>query len=520
MYSERYLTWLKSLKSCGLTNEQCCGLAMLYYWEIVARDNESNADVSEGWDFVSEADFAEMRTMSAFLSLAQVTETINDIIKILRVKLPKPRYTMDGREISTLHTIEEESDETTRLFDRCKDELRYLESLGKLIPEQYREPRIAFALGEHINTTFFKDDIVGITHVIDRIRETKSPFTRVMTGKKLVPHFAESLPFQATFRGFTTGRILEFLWPIISYLFYVKDSQKPINYDMQFCEPAQFYKFCLPIVANLIKDNRDLFEDNMNIFAQEKIIADFSATTLEAHVFNFLENVYGFPNDSSQMSQFERLNANVCVFYETVCALVKNINNPNLVAHGLEPIGRFGTLWKWTRDGNTPVLHDPSIPSLIDSLVKTGAGRTHLLFFDAADEGRAMMIQGEGSDEEYETLLLAVINAYQPDSIAYAIPALSPTNPEVTLMYVLQFNGQDDPCFSVYPYAFTRGRGFGIETPILENRRDSAWANSFALRIQDFMRSKFVADIPLLSDYGEQGEVILDDAESVLRATK
>ena len=172
------------------------------------------------------------------------------------------------------------------------------------------------------------------------------------------------------------------------------------------------------------------------------------------------------------------------------------------------------------RVGNTPVMHDPSIPSLIDALVKTGAGRTHLLFFDAEDEGRAMMVQGKGSDEDYETLLLAVINAYQPDSIAYAIPALSPKNPEVTLMYVLQFNGQDDPCFSVYPYAFTRGQGFGIETPIIENRCDPAWANSFALRIQDFMKSKFVADIPLLSDYGEQGEVILNDAKSVLRAAK
>ena len=134
MYSQRYLTWLKSIKSCGLTNEQGCGLAMIYYWEIVARDDESDADVSEGWDFVSEADFAEMRTMSASLAITQITETINDIIKTLRIRLPRPRYTMDGREISTLHTIKEESDEATKLFNRCKDELRYLESLGKLIP--------------------------------------------------------------------------------------------------------------------------------------------------------------------------------------------------------------------------------------------------------------------------------------------------------------------------------------------------------------------------------------------------
>ena len=95
MQTTIYKNWISKTQECGITNEQACGLAIIYAWNLTSPKGEKEAPNKDlFWNFVEKNDFNELNkyfSTDDFFKFIPILKLAGEMLNV-----PMPNSRVDG----------------------------------------------------------------------------------------------------------------------------------------------------------------------------------------------------------------------------------------------------------------------------------------------------------------------------------------------------------------------------------------------------------------------------------------
>lgn len=324
MTTTTYKNWIAKTRECGFTNEQACGLAMLYAWTLTRRESADDLpDTESFWTFVDKDEFDQLNK-SAF--------SVDDFVRfvpefklageLLRVPMPLERTDSSGMPAALLNLQWDAGPEIGPTVDevlllRHRFDMLWCQRVGECLQEEIKTPKHAFVFAEYVTHGFIKFDPEGFTRILNGLLDKKSPFSSVFSSKSLVKQlngFEGYEPFQIALLGFSSGQLGELVWNLQRVLFYKQTDGTLINIDKQYLASSLFLEFAAPVITNFINIHRNSYLNSGLLIASEYDLANAGESQPFDQLVETMEKRYGILLSPDSESKSLNLLANVAAF--------------------------------------------------------------------------------------------------------------------------------------------------------------------------------------------------------------
>ena len=425
MQTTIYKNWLSKTQECGFTNEQACGLAILYAWNLTSPKSENETPDSDiFWNFVEKNDFDEINKNSFliddFIKFIPILKLAGEM---LNVPIPNSRVDGTGEPTSILNMDwQDEPVASPRINDilllRHRFDLLWCQYVGESLREEIRTPMHAYAFADYLTHGFIKFDPEGYSRILHNLLRKQSPIVSVFTSKYFVGERNGLLghePFQIALLGFMSNldpKLGEQLWNIQRVLFYKQPSGDPVNLEKQDLPLTSFLEFAIPTVMDFIDNHESTHADLNRLVASEYIYRGADYNILE-HFTSLMESRYGFSSGLENESKSLNLLINAAAFYTFSCLKIRNLKNRISELPSLRMLDDAGLLW--ARDVEQPQPLKIEAVQCFDVMLSWRSGASWGLFL----ETEAGFIQRAyiGDTTEYDDvddLFAKICSAYKP----------------------------------------------------------------------------------------------------------
>ena len=459
-----YHNWVAKTKECGLTNEQACGIAMLYAWTLtqpVAADEQ--VDTESFWTFLPQDEFNKINessfTVQDFFEFVPVFKLAGEV---LRVSMPQERK--DGANgVAKLLNLswQDESDDgppiDTVLLYRHRFDLTWCQQVGECLREEIRTPLHAYVFANQVTHGFSTFDPEGFSRILHALLTKKSPFVSTLTSKNLVKNstgFHGYEPFQIALLGFVQPDLGEDIWNLQRVLFFAQPGGDPINLEKQYLKVSSFIEFADPAITEFINGKKEAYLKLGCHVATEYILRNGA----QGQHFEQLESLllvrYGFSYLDEYVDPSQTLLMNVAAFYTICCLRIKNVTNQVSKLPSLKMVDDMGLLWTKDIEQSVPLLHDAI--ECFDVMLSWRYGAAWGLFIEAANGFVQRVYVGESTEvSSIASLLTKICVAYHPKQCVLAFLSnsfpLEGEAPEDKLKCLfLSLRHQLDPVLDVY----------------------------------------------------------------------
>jgi len=420
-----YKNWLSKIKECGLTNEQACGLAILYAWNLTApkKDGETQ-NTNQFWKFVEKKDFDEINensfTTDDFIQFIPILKLAGEI---LRVPIPKNREDHIGEPATLLNLDWEKTPFTDSNVDdvlllRHRFDLLWCQTLGESLRTEIKTPRHAYVFANYLTHGFIKFDPEGYTRILNKLLWKRSPFVLMFTSEYYVIEkdgLVGYEPFQIALHGFSSTldpKLGESLWNIQRVLFYKQPSGDPINLEKQHLPLTLFLEFSFPIIMDFIENNIARHIELNQLIASEYLFRSDGYEPLK-QLINLMEARYGFTSGLDNKSKPLNLLMNAACFYTTCCLKIRNLTNRISELPTLRMLDDIGFLWAHDEE-QLETLREEAI-QCFNVMLSWRSGESWGLFLETEAGFIQRAYIGDTSKyEEVDDLFSKICTAYQP----------------------------------------------------------------------------------------------------------
>lgn len=425
MLTETYKNWLSKTKECGFTNEQACGLAILYAWKLTAPKKDGESQNTElFWQFVDKNHFDDINenafSTNDFIEFIPVFKLAGEI---LRVPMSKNRFDHIG-DPTTLLDLDWENEQVTGqniddvLLLRHRFDLLWCQTFGESLREEIRTPIHAYVFASSLTHALNKYDPQCYSGILNKLLWKQSPFVRMFTSIQFVNEsngLANYEPFQIAFRGFLSDDNLELgeaLWNLQRLLFYKQPDGAPINLDKQDLPLTSFFEFSTPLVVGFIDEHMPRHAELSRIVASEYLFRSHEYGP-HSQLYSLMEDRYGFTSELENESKPLNLLMNAASFYTVCCLKIRNLTNRISELPTLRMLDDIGFLW--TRDvEQVQPLRDEAI-QCFDVMLSWRSGASWGLFLETESGFIQRAYIGDKSEyAEVDDIFAKICCAYQP----------------------------------------------------------------------------------------------------------
>jgi TPR repeat protein len=448
-----YNNWLAKTLECGLTNEQACGLAMLYAWTLARKDStEETVDTEAFWTFIDQKDFDEIKkntfSLEDFWRFLPELKTAGELLK---VKMPDSRIDASG-EPATLLDMQwqaeplEGLDNIDVLCLHHRFDMLWCQRVGECLRREIRTPLHAYVFADYIAEGFRELDPEGFARILDKLLHRRSPLVRIFSDKYLVKStngFEGHEPFHLALIGFMAGqdnRLGELLWNIQRVLFYSQPSGAPVNLDKQCLGLDDFVVFATPLVTTFVNNNKPSHLNVSALISTEYLLQSADKYQPLTQLYSLMQDRYGFPLDNSAESLSLRLLVNAAAFFTISCLHIKNLTNQIARLPTLRMLDTEGLLWTRDVEGHQPLLNEAI--DCFNIMLSWRLGPAQALFLETENGLIQRAYIGEESKlEDILAVFSKICTAYKPFRcvIAYMVqddpsPVIDPINTQVVFL--------------------------------------------------------------------------------------
>ena len=450
-----YNNWIKKTLECGLTNEQACGLAMLYAWTLTKRDsNEAVLDTESFWTFIDQEDFNEIKSDAfSFEDFASFLPELKIAGEILRVEMPDSRVDASGEPTTLLSTEWQlEPTEGPDIVDvlclRHRFDMSWCQRVGESLRREIRTPRQAYVFADYVADGFRQLDPEGFTRILNKLLYRKSPLVGMFSDKYQVNStngFEGYEPFQIALTGFMANqdiRLGESLWNIQRVLFYSQPSGDPVNLDKQCLELDDFLVFAVPLVTTFLNNHKSSHLNLSALIASEYLLRSAEKHQQLKQLYSLMQDRYAFQLDKSDESLSHRLLLNAAAFFTMSCLQIKNLTNQIAGISTLRMLDTEGLLWAREMEESQPLL-DEAI-HCFNLMLSWRLGPAQALFLETESGFVQRAYVGEQSKfEDILSVFFKICLAYEPTHcvISYMVqddlsPVTDPINTKILFLSI------------------------------------------------------------------------------------
>lgn len=448
-----YKNWLAKTLEFGLTNEQACGLAMLYAWTLARRDsNEETVDTEAFWTFIDKNDFNEIKkntfSLEDFWRFFPELKTAGELLK---VEMPDSRIDASG-EPATLLNMKWQAEplEGPDIIDvlclHHRFDMVWCQRVGECLRREIRTPLHAYVFADYVADCFRQLDPEGFARILDKLIHLRSPLVRMFSHRYMVKStngFEGYEPFQIALTGFMENqdiRLGEALWNLQRLLFYKQPGGDKINLDKQCINPRDFLDFTTPLVTSFVNNQESSYLKTSALIATEYLHRSAEKCQPLKQFYSLMQDRYGFSSDTEDESVSLRLLLNAAAFFTISCLHIKNLTNQIANLPTLRMLDTEGLLW--TRDMEQPQpLLDEAI-HCFNVMLSWRLGPAQALFLETESGFIQRAYVGEESKlEDIFYVFSKICVAYNPIRcvIAYMIqddpsPVTDPINTQVVFL--------------------------------------------------------------------------------------
>jgi hypothetical protein len=511
MSTPLFQNWLAKTKECGFSNEQACGLAMLYAWNLTYRKSENETQNPDSyWTFMDQKKFNDLNENSfVFQDFIEIAPEFKLAGELLRTRVPKERQNSSG-EAATFFNLSwpDESPSETNINDlllfRHRFDSMWCQRIGESLRLEIRTPLHAFAFANSVTHGFNEIDPLGFTYVLNAILKKLSPLAWVFTNPDFLKNtngLADYEPFQLALTGFSIGIdpiIAEPIWNLQRLLFYKQPSGQPTNLEKQNLPLESFTAFAAPITENFININKDSYVPLNRNIASEYIYRASNETKFSDQLRSLLQKRYGFTTEIGSEDKSLSLVINAAAF-DTICSLqIRNITNRNLESIPLYALDDVGLLWG--RDLEQPIeLRDEAF-NCFDVMLSWRQAASWGLFLETQSGFIQRAYIGDTSEyEEVENLFAKICTAYSPSRCFVALWTHQPeteSDPSVNSDQVIFASFNRTGPMGVYIFEGVtdnqEGRSLG---EYLGYSTDEAFCNAYFQKVRDCMLGEVSEEI-------------------------
>ena len=330
--SESYLNWLRRCNELGLTNEQTCGAAMIYYWSFVWRKDETSiVDEESFWGFSDQEEFGyNKHAYPKPEDFSPYIDVFRNVGVLLGVNLPE-RYDDDGKETKLLDFGPSTNQDTIgdKLFDRHIFDVELCAALGSSLRPEIREPKKAFAVAEHLSDTFYLKDVIGFHHILQSILERKSPWLSAVTTPQIVKSLiTEPAIYSILANLHDNNEIDSQVWNISKAVFYNQQTLEPINTSMQYMDTEEFIQALYSRFEPFVLQNKDYYMSvAKHIGPGFNLENTICLANVEKPVKQHLSETFGFIENGTK-PRLDQLVENAAALKAVALFLIKTIGKP------------------------------------------------------------------------------------------------------------------------------------------------------------------------------------------------
>ena len=329
-----FLDWLEATRRCGFSNEQACGLAILFAWRLTQRkspDELENRD--KYWQFVSEEDFVKYKE-----SKFKDSDLLDFIpqLKLASIALSAgiALHNEDlGRRSEGLNYLLDKNIDTSdlnaepikdKLLDRHNFDLLWLQKVGECLREEIRNPLSAYVFADFIADVCLELDPDMYITIVNSLVGKLSPFANVLTSDFYLPNISGFEPIQIALLGFSDKEIGEIVWNLQRILFYQQPTGQPKNLDKQYLNLSEFVSFADPILFEFIDANRASLIDASRLIASEYILRSEKNGEFIDQFYELMDLHYGF-SKHLEANLTTKVLMNSAATYTLACLCIRNI---------------------------------------------------------------------------------------------------------------------------------------------------------------------------------------------------
>jgi len=396
--TQTYVDWLKKCQECGFSNEQICGLSMLYYWKQTFRTSDSDEmDVESFWGFVTKEDFARNIQNITFQEEAEsIIKTFQESSDFLRVSFEQKRYTSDGDITGIFSSAPENLDRyEPKLLEKHNFDLKWLERLGLSLVQEHRDPEVAYSLAEKFGGYLFNADPQAFNKILPAVLFKLSPILHALTTTAYVNITVAYIPFQLALIGFMgKHKIDESIWNLQRTIFYSQPEGSLIREELQKSNSIEFVNESLEIIKPFIYKDREFYFSISSQIQEEYILEANTVEYFLSRLQYLLKQRYQISDPSNDFDLTNVL-INAACFYTVCCLLIKNISNPFKVEDNLKMATDDGLLWRLGKfDGNTEQAALTYFPKVLSwrsgvcsvMFIETQNNRKYFLYLPSQDD--------------------------------------------------------------------------------------------------------------------------------------
>ena len=455
IYSSTYNNWIAKTQQCGLTNEQACGLAMLYAWTLTRRESDDETiDIESFWTFISQEDFNEIKKSTfSFDDFLNFLPELKLAGELLQVEMPDSRLDAEGGK-ATLLNMEwqvqpaNSADINGGLFLRHRFDMDWCQRVGECLRPEIRTPRQAYVFADYIADGFGQMDPEGFNRIRNKLLYLVSPLVAMFSHKHLVKTtdgFEGYEPFQIALTGFIGNQKIDLgkeLWNLQRVLFYKQPSGAEINLDKQCVNLREFLNFATPLVTSFVNNQKSSYLNVGALISTEYLLRSADKDEQREQLDSLMQDRYGFSPDNENESLPLRLLWNSAAFFTMCCLHIKNLTNQIANLPTLRMLDTEGLLW--SRDIEEP---QPLLDEAIDCfnvMLSWRIGPAQALFLETESGFIQRAYTGEESKlEDILAVFSKICVAYNPVRcvIAYLIqndssPVTDPINTKVVFLSI------------------------------------------------------------------------------------
>lgn len=455
IYSSTYNNWIAKTQQCGLTNEQACGLAMLYAWTLTRRESDDEAiDTESFWTFISQEDFKEIKkdtfSFDDFLNFVPELKLAGELLK---VEMPDSRLDADGSK-ATLLNMEwqvqpaNSAEINSGLFLRHRFDMDWCQRVGECLRREIRTPRLAYVFADYIADGFGQMDPEGFNRIRNKLLYLISPLVAMFSHKHLVKStngFEGYEPFQIALTGFMATQKIELgeeLWNLQRVLFYKQPGGAEINLEKQCLKPKVFLDFATPLVTSFVNKQKSSYLNVSALIASEYLLRNSGNDQQLEQLDSLMQDRYNFSQDNENESLPFRLLLNAAAFFTMCCLHIKNLTNQIANLPTLRMLDTEGLLWSRDMEEPQPLLEEAI--HCFNVMLSWRIGPAQALFLETESGLIQRAYIGEESKlEDILAVFSKICIAYNPARcvIAYMIqndssPVTDPINTKVVFLSI------------------------------------------------------------------------------------
>ena len=425
MHTKIYQNWTAKTLECGISNEQACGLAMLYAWTLTSQNEQAEQQQDKKfWSFVEKTNFDESHNNSfEFEDFAKFIPALQLAGELLRVEMPSPRINADSDPTSLLDLDWKNKQDTSeeiseKLLFRHRFDLIWCQYAGECLREEIRTPQHAYVFAEFLTHGFIKFDPEGYSRILNKILKNKSPIVSIFTSYYFVNDkegLFGYLPFQIALLGFISNldsELGEQLWNIQRALFYKQPSGEPINSEKQDLPLESFIEFSSDVITSLIDQDQSSYYLMGKLIASEYLYRSSDYEPFDQFC-SLMKSRYGFELEAENTEKPLALLMNAAAFYTTCCLKIRNLTNRIAELPLLKMREDTGFLWSNEFDSGK-TLKEEAI-QCFDVMLSWRFGASWALFLETEHGFIQRAYIGDTSNyEAIDNLFAMICTAYRP----------------------------------------------------------------------------------------------------------